>query len=151
MATSVKTRASALYGEDFVRWTEDQAAALRAGDLDALDLENLAEEIESLGENNRRELRSRISVLVMHLLKWRHQADRRTGSWDSTIRTQRSEIEQLLEQSPSLRREIGPALGRMYRTARRNAAAETGLPLADFPETCPFNPDQVLEEEWLPD
>lgn len=151
MATKLKSRASELYEEDFVRWTEDQAAALRDGRLDALDLENLAEEIDSLGGRDRRELGSRMLVLIMHLLKWRHQAGKRSGSWESTIRTQRREIEQILEQSPSLRRRTDGVIASNYPTARRNAAAETGLPLADFPETCPFDPAQVLAEEWLPE
>lgn len=150
MATKLTTRASDLYERDFVRWTEDQAAALRAGRLDALDLENLAEEIESLGGRDRRELKSRIVVLVMHLLKWRHQPDRRTGSWESTIRTQRREIEQILQQSPSLRREVGSGAADGYPTARRNAAAETGLALDIFPEACPFSEEQVLADEWWP-
>ena len=151
MATTLKTRASALYDEDFVRWTEDQAAALRAGHIDALDLENLAEEIESVGRRDRRELKSRLGVLLLHLLKGGHQPDKQTGSWDSTIRTQRSEIEEVLADSPSLRREVEASIGEAYPRARRNAAAETGLPLATFPETCPFGEDQVLADEWLPE
>ena len=151
MATWLKTRASELYDQDFVRWTEDQAAALRAGRLGELDLENLAEEIESLGGRDRRELKSRLAVLLLHLLKWRHQAERRTGSWESTIRTQRSEIEELLSDNPSLRGGLGAVVARAYPIARRNAAAETGLPLDAFPETCPFGADRLLEDEWLPD
>lgn len=151
MATRLKTRASELYDQDFVRWTEDQAAALRAGRLDELDLENLAEEIANLGGRDRRELGSRIVVLAMHLLKWRYQPDGRSGSWDSTIRTQRREIGEILQQSPSLRRRVATALTDGYATARRNAAAETGLPLAAFPETCPFAAERLLEDEWLPD
>jgi len=150
MATKLKRRTGELYEQDFVRWTEDQAAALRAGDLDALDLENLAEEIESLGGNNRRELDSRLEVLLMHLLKWRYQPRKRTGSWESTIRSQRREIAKLLGQSPSLRREVDAMMAGAYPVARRNAAAETGLPLDTLPETCPFA-DRVLEDEWLPD
>ena len=150
MATKLKTRASELYEQDFVLWTEDQAAALRAGRLDALDLENLAEEIASLGGRDRRELDSRLEVLVLHLLKWRYQSDKRTGSWESTIRTQRREIEKLIRQSPSLRREVEPMMLDGYRSARRNAAAETDLGVDTFPEACPFSEDQVLADEWLP-
>jgi hypothetical protein len=150
MAMKLKTRPSELYEQDFVRWTEDQAAALRAGRLDALDLENLAEEIESLGRRDRRELKSRLAVLLMHLLKWREQSDRRTGSWESSIRTQRGEIEEILADSPSLRREVRASIAAAYPRARRNAADETGLPLDSFPETCPFTEDQVLTAEWLP-
>jgi hypothetical protein len=150
MATRIRREAAKLYDADFVRWTEEQAAALRAGRLGALDLENLAEEIESLGKRDRRRLKSRLAVLVMHLLKWAYQIDRRSGSWESTIRTQRGEIRQLLDDSPSLRREVPGFIDERYDMARRNAAAETGLPLAAFPESCPFGIDEILAEEWLP-
>ncbi|HEX6142530.1 MAG TPA: DUF29 domain-containing protein [Geminicoccaceae bacterium] len=150
MATELKTRAGELYEQDFVRWTEDQAAALRAGRLDALDLEHLAEETDSSGGRDRRELDSRLEVLVMHLLKWRYQPRKRTGSWESTIRTQRREIAKLLGQSPSLRREVDAMIADAHATARRNAAAETALPLDTFPEACPFTAERVLEDEWLP-
>ncbi len=112
MATRIKARPGKLYDTDFVLWTREQAAALRAGRLDALDRDNLAEEVESLGRKDRRELESRLTVLVMHLLKWRHQPDQRGGSWDSTIRTQRREIEKLLNDSPSLRAAVAEALGK---------------------------------------
>jgi hypothetical protein len=150
MATKVRREQAKLYDTDFVRWTEEQAAALRRGRFDALDLENLAEEIESLGKTDRRRLKSRLTVLAMHLLKWSYQPERRSGSWESTIRTQRAEIRQLLDDSPNLRREIPAFIGERYETARRNAAAETGLPLATFPTECPFAVDEILAEEWLP-
>lgn len=150
MATKLKTRASELYEEDFVRWTEDQAAALRAARLDALDLGNLAEEIESLGRRDRRELRSRLNALLMHLLKWQHQPEGRSGSWRSTIRTQRGEIEEVLVDSPSLRREVDHIVAAAYPKSRRLAADETGLPLATFSEICPLTTDKVLAEDWYP-
>src|ERR1035438_9493947 len=97
-------RLQALYEQDFALWAEETARLLRAGALDDLDIENLAEEIESMGRKDRRELRSRLKVLLSHLLKWRIQPDHRSGgSWRSTIAIQRSDIEQLLEESPSLR------------------------------------------------
>jgi uncharacterized damage-inducible protein DinB len=80
MATRIKARTGKLYETDFFLWTKEQAAALRAGRLDALDRDNLAEEVESLGRKDRRELESRLTVLVMHLLKWRHQPAERGGS-----------------------------------------------------------------------
>jgi Domain of unknown function DUF29 len=119
--------------------------------LDALDLTNLAEEIESFGKRDRRRLKSRLTVLLMHLLKWGHQPEARSGGWDSTIRTQRADVRQLLEDSPSLRREVPVIIAERYEMARRNAAAETGLPLATFPTDCPFAVDGLLAEEWLPD
>jgi hypothetical protein len=86
----------------------------------------------------------------MHLLKWGCQPRRRRGGWESTIRSQRAEIQELLDDSPSLRQEVPGIVAGRYDLARRNAAAETGLPLATFPEECRFSVDQVLAEEWLP-
>jgi Domain of unknown function DUF29 len=150
MATKVRREASELYDTDFVRWTEEQAMALRKGQFGALDLENLAEEIDSLGRMDHRRLKSHFTVLLRHLLKWRHQADQRSGSLDSTIRTQRAEILQLLVDSPSLRRDAPAYVRERYDMARRNAAAEKALPLATFPADCPFAVDEILTEEWLP-
>jgi Domain of unknown function DUF29 len=151
MATRIRREQAKLYDIDFVCWTEEQAASLRARRLDGLDLENLAEEIESLGKRDRRRLKSRLTVLLTHLLKWRCQPEQRGGSWDSTIRTQRADVRQLLNDSPSLRREVSGIVSERYEMARRNAAAETGLPLATFPTDCPFAVDDLLAEEWLPD
>jgi hypothetical protein len=150
MATKLSREQTKLYDTDFVRWTEEQASALRTGRVDALDLENLAEEIDSLGKRDRRRLKSRLTVLVMHLLKWRCQPKRRSGSWESTIRTQRADVRQLLDDSPTLRREVLSMIAERYEMARRNAAAETGLSLASFPPDCPFAADEILAEEWLP-
>jgi hypothetical protein len=150
MATRIKARTGKRYETDFFLWTKEQAAALRAGRLDALDRDNLAEEVESLGRKDRRELESRLTVLVMHLLKWRYQPAERGGSWDSTIRTQRREIQKLLHDSPSLRPAVAEALDNAYDTARRNASAETRLALDSLPARCPFKLDRILADEWLP-
>ena len=150
MATKIRQGAAQLYDRDFVRWTEEQASAMRDGRLEAMDLDNLAEEIESLGKRDRRRLKSRLTILIVHLLKWRWQPDHRSGSWESTIRTQRDDIQQLLDDSPSLRRDVAAFTRERYVMARRNAAAETGLPLDMFPENCPFAVDEILSEEWLP-
>jgi hypothetical protein len=149
MATRVRSVRSDLYEADVVAWAEAQAEALRAGRLDDLDLANLAEEIQGLADRDRRELRSRLRVLVMHLLKWQHQPDQRSHSWDATIDAQRADLDDLLESSPSLRREVPDALAKVYPRAARSAAKETGLPPATFPETCPFAPDQILGD-WMP-
>jgi hypothetical protein len=115
-----------------------------------LDLENLAEEIESLGKSQRRELVSRYQVLLLHLLKWRHEPRRRSRSWRSTIATQRLEIARSLRQNPSLRARRAEELEDAYVGARTLAAIETGLPLSTFPETCPFTLDQIEDPEFLP-
>jgi len=140
-----------LYDTDFYAWTAAQAAALAAGDVAALDWQNLAEEIGDLGKNNRRELSSRLEFLLMHLLKWRHQPELRDAStWSSTIFTQRREIAKLIEQNPSLHRQVAPLMGDDYPSARRLASMETGLPPEAFDEACPWSPQQVLHEDFWP-
>jgi Domain of unknown function DUF29 len=142
-----------LYDHDFYTWTQAQAAALRARKAEALDWTNLAEEIESLGKSDRRALRSHLEGLVTHLLKWRYQpAGRETGhSWYSTIRAHRNQIEAILEDSPSLQRAVPDLLARRYRSARQDASMETHLPLATFPESCPWTPAQLLAEDFWPE
>ena len=140
-----------LYGMDFAAWIEQQAELLRAGDVAALDLENLAEEIEGLGNNERRELASRIEVLLMHLLKWKIQVDHRSRSWRSTILEQRSRIELVIEDSPSLRRQVPSAIAKRYALARRRAIDDTGLLRDCFPDECPFTAGQVLDPDFLPE
>lgn len=140
------------YDTDFYAWTQQQAAALAAGHVSELDLANLAEEIESLGKSDWRELSSRLETLLMHLLKWRYQPEmRQTGhSWSSTIYTQRREIGKLLRQSPSLRREVPTMIDDGYPAARYLASVETRLPLATFPEACPWSEAQVLDMDFWP-
>ncbi len=139
------------YDDDFFAWTEEQARLLRAGELAEIDTLNLAEEIESVGRSDRREIRSRLMVLLAHLLKWRFQPDERSASWLSTVREQRDQIESILEDSPSLRPVIAEALTRAYKRARTVAAEETGLPETTFPADCPFTPEQIMAEEFLPE
>jgi hypothetical protein len=141
---------SDLYDEDFILWTEQQATLLRrraAGELvnDAeLDWLNLAEEIEAVGGNTRRELRNRLARLLQHLLKWHFQPEQRSRSWRATIRTQREEIEDLLADNPSLRPKLGEFAAAAYRRARAQALDETGL--LDLPEDSPFTVEQALGE-----
>jgi len=148
MATTMKARVG--YEDDLFAWTQEQAALLRAHAHDGLDWENLAEEIESMGRRDRRELKSRIRVILLHLLKWQAQPDLRSAGWRNTLLTQRLEIEDLLQQSPSLRRE-GPALVRdVYASAVKEAVGETGLHAKTFPKTCTYEAADVLDEDYLP-
>jgi hypothetical protein len=140
-----------LYDQDFFEWTETTAALLRQGKWHDVDMEACAEEIESLGNRDKRELGSRLQVLVMHLLKWCYQPSERSGSWRSTINTQRLELTVLLEQSPSLRRLVEMNLTRRYPYAREEALAETGLSEAALPQVCPWTVAQVLDEDFWPE
>jgi hypothetical protein len=138
------------YDEDFVLWSEHQAALIRAGRFELVDWENVAEEIESLGISDRRQLRNRLGVLMMHLLKWQFQPMHRSRSWQSTIRVQRGRVEQLLQESPSLRREVADLARNGYAAAREEAAAETGFAPRTFPRSLPYTAEQILDEGFYP-
>ncbi len=140
-----------LYDRDFYAWTREQAALLREGRLADADLANLAEEIESMGRSERHRLYSRLSVLLTHLAKWRFQPGLRSRSWELTIREQRRRAAMLLRDNPSL----GPALTEIAADAWARAALaaqrETGLDESNFPEVCPWTPEQALDDDFLPD
>jgi hypothetical protein len=140
------------YDTDFYAWTQAQAEALRAKDWAALDLEHLAEEIDSLGKSDRRALVSHLDRLLLHLLKWRYDParDPRRG-WQLSIRHARREIAELLADNRSLHGYPAERLADAYRHARGDAAIDTGLPLATFPEACPWKPTQVLDEDFWPE
>ena len=140
-----------LYDQDFYAWTQTTADLIRAGKWDDLDREALAEEIESLGKSQHRELGSRLDVLVMHLLQWRYQPAEHSGSWRRAIRTQRRELRRLLEQNPSLRPVVASVIAEGYADARLDASDATGLPLTTFPEACSWTPEQVLDAEFWPE
>jgi hypothetical protein len=133
-----------LYEQDFYQWTQEQAGLLKAGALSQLDVENLIEEVESMGKSQKKELLSRLTILLMHLLKWDYQPEFQSRSWKSTIVTQRKEIRNLLEDNPSLRRIIQEKADILYRDAVEIASAETGLSESSFPESCPYSIEQIM-------
>jgi hypothetical protein len=139
------------YEDDLYAWTRDQAALLRARQYDGLDCENLAEEIAAVGGSDRRKLETRLCVVLLHLLLWQAQPALRGASWRKTLRTQRREIRKLLKQSPSLRRHVPALIRDAYGDAVKDAVDETGLLAENFPATCPYTPDAVLDENHLPD
>jgi hypothetical protein len=139
-----------LYDEDFFEWTRRSAELLRAGRFEQADIEHLAEEIEDMGKRDLHELNSRVRVLLGHLLKWQSQPEKRSRSWERTIASQRTELGQLLEDSPSLRVKIQPNLRHIYQRSVQLAVLETGLPKSHFPTECPFTVDQILDPEFLP-
>jgi hypothetical protein len=139
------------YDTDFYAWTQAQAAHLRAKEWPALDVDNLAEEIESLGIADEHAITRHLQRLLLHLLKWRYQPTHRTPSWRRSIRQARDAIADRIERSPTLRDYPVRRLPLAYRRARRDAAEETGLPLATFPETCPWPVAQLLEEDFWPE
>jgi hypothetical protein len=148
---ALKPPVATLYDEDFVRWTEEHARLLRDRRFDEIDVEHLAEEIEDMGRRDAREMRSRLTVLIGHLLKWKWQPDRRSGSWRDTIREQRREIGFLIDDSPSLKARLVRTVESAYHHGVDLAVDDTGLPATTFPSRCPFSLDQVLDAGYLPD
>lgn len=140
----------ASFDEDFALWSSEQAALIRAGRFDRVDLENVAEEIESLGRRDKREIRSRLEVLLSHLLKWEKQPEKRCRSWASSIRDQRGKIHRILRESPSLKSYPATVFAEEYPAAREKASDETTIFLHLFPETCPYTIEQILDTDFLP-
>jgi Domain of unknown function DUF29 len=139
----------AAYETDIVIWANQQAEFIRAGQFDQLDLIHLAEEIEDVGKSERRELYNRLSVLLMHLLKWQFQSNRRSMGWQATITEQRYRLARLLRDTPSLKTEIDKEIKEEWRGAILAACADTGLPESIFPTQCTWSVEQVLGD-WLP-
>jgi len=140
-----------LYDQDFFEWTARNAELLRAGRVDEADLGHIAEEIEDMGRSERRELESRVAVLLSHLLKWQLQPGRRGRSWQATIRVQRTELLRLLAESPSLKPRLRRDLSELYGLAIDRAVGETELPDDVFPPACPFSLDQILAPGFFPE
>ena len=142
---------SPLYDRDFYAWSREQAELLRAGKLAEADIENIAEEIDSMGRTEKRELISRLTALLLHLLKWRCQPGKRGPSWEASIANQRDDIADHLDDNPSLKPLLPQALASAYRKASREAVAGTGLPSATFPEACPWTVEQALDGGFWPE
>ena len=141
----------ATYDADFYLWTQQQAALLRKGSLTELDAAHLLDEIEDMGANSRRAMESYLRNVILHLLKWRYQPERRGTSWRLSIRDGRHQLAKRVKDSPSLRQKIPDMAVDEYPLAREYAAAETGLPVATFPDACPFSVEQVLDADYWPD
>ena len=131
------------YERDFYSWLMEQARHLREGRFDALDRDNLAEEIEALGREQFNKLVSALRVLMLHMLKWDHQPAMRSRSWVLSIEEQRLEIADVLADNPGLKPRIAEAVARAYRRARIEAAKETDLDEGVFPTTCPYSFDDI--------
>jgi Domain of unknown function DUF29 len=139
-----------LYDSDYFLWSAHQAALMRQGKLNLLDIENLAEEIESLGKSDRRALMSQVNRLLVHLLKWQFQAELRSASWENSIEMARDAMRRIVEDSPSLKDAIEDRLNNEYKLARRKAARETKLPETNFPSNCAYSLKQILDDDFLP-
>lgn len=141
---------SGLYEQDFYAWANEQAALLRSGQLNLADIDHIAEEIESMGKTEKRELMSRLKVLLMHLLKWRYQPGLRGNSWRLTIKEQRREVAHHLKDNPSLKARLSETMADAYEIAVIEAERETGLPEETFPTTCPWSFAEITDETFWP-
>jgi hypothetical protein len=142
---------AALYDQDFLEWTQQQAEYLRKGYWARLDVENLVEELEALGRSEQRELGSYLQVLLMHMLKCQYQPERRTKSWDNTLSNCRDKIQDCLEDTPSLQRFLKEPewVEKHYRRACRDAAKEMNKSVEIFPTKCPYTLEQILNSDFL--
>lgn len=140
-----------LYTVDFYAWTREQARLLRERRWDDLDLSNLIDEVESVGSSEKREIRNRLVKLLSHLLKWKFQPGFRGSSWRRTIRDQRIQIAEIIEESPSLREYPASVLEGAYLSATLEAAEETRMAIGVFPRECPFTLEQALDPEFFPE
>ena len=140
---------SATHDNDFYAWTQEQAHLLKTGQLHQIDWQNIAEEIEDMGRSEKRQLESRLEVLIMHLLKWQFQPSLRSRSWQLTIKEQRLRLEKLLQENPSLQSNLSEVIEKVYPLAALSAERETGLSL--FPETCLYNSTEILSSEFFPE
>ena len=139
------------YDQDFYAWAMQNAELIRQGRFAEIDAEHVAEELESMGKSQKRALGSRLTVLLAHLLKWRYQPGARGSSWRNTITIQRLELQELVEENPSLQPTLPIVLPVAYRKARLLAASETQLDLSAFPDACPFTLEQVFADDFWPE
>jgi hypothetical protein len=142
------TPVRANYEHDFYSWLMEQARFVREGRFDALDRDNLAEEIESLGREQFNKLVSALRVLMLHMLKWDHQPKRGSRSWVLSIKAQRGDLDDVLDDNPGLRPRIAEAIERAYHKAHIEAAQETGLDEDAFPATCPYSFEDITSRSF---
>lgn len=145
-----KVQVSALYHQDFCLWAEQTAQLLQSGRYSEIDLDNLIDEVEDMSRSEKRTLLSNARVVLMHLLKYQYQPEKRSNSWLSSIREHRTRLQDAFKDSPSLRSYFQESFDECYQNARKQAADETALPLHVFPQESPFTPDECLNEDFLP-
>jgi hypothetical protein len=145
-------REFARYDRDLYSWAVEQAALLRAGRLAEADVLNIADEIDDVGNEQYAKLESALRVILLHLLKWDHQPERRSRSWVASIRVQRHHVARVLRKNPGLRARTDEAVTEAYETARIEATAQTMLEEDAFPYECPYSWEELLERpiDWPP-
>jgi hypothetical protein len=139
------------YDLDFYSWTIRNAELIRRGEFDLIDAEHVAEEIEDMGKAVKRALESRFEKILLHLLKWQFQPQRRGSSWETSLAVHRRAVAKLLRENPSLKPTIPAEIEDAYPTARLLAGEETGLGVIAFPPACPYSAEQVVNPEFFPE
>ena len=147
-APASAAEARATHQGDLHAWAREQAALLRAGRIAEADVLNIAEELDDIVVQQYDKLESALRVLLMHMAKWDHQPERRSRSWEATIRTQRKAVLRLLRKNPSLKASLEEALAEAWEDARSDASGETDLPLRSFPEACPYDWAAIMERPF---
>ena len=142
---------NSLYESDFYAWANQQAALLRAGRLAEAEIENIAEEIESMGRSEKREFVSRLTILLQHLLKWQFQPGRWSVSRRLSIENTRLQLEDHLKDNPSLKSQLDEVMRSAYRRALNEAVAETGFARSTFPADCPYTYEQAMHTDFWPE
>jgi hypothetical protein len=133
------------YDNDFYGWILSQANLLKHEEYKKVDWHNVIEEIEALGRSEKRTLKSYLRVLLMHMLKWEYQPEKRTTSWSISIKNSRDDAKETLQENPSLKSKVDELLESAYKSARRDAAIETDLPEKTFPKKCPWTLKEILK------
>lgn len=140
-----------VYDQDFYLWIQETVQALRSDNINQVDLEQVIEELEDIGNSQKDALESNLIRLLQHLLKWKYQKQKRTNSWKVSITEPSLRLNKAFKKSPSLRRYFEEVFGECYSDARLIASRETGLELEVFPQDCPFDPNDVLNPQYLPE
>lgn len=151
MTAELNTQSQSLYETDYLQWIEATIAQMKQHNYGAIDWDNLIEEIEDMGRSERRSLESNLTVILLHLLKWQFQPERRSNSWQASIAEHRRRIRKAFKDSPSLKPYLEEVLAECYGDAIELASIETGLPASTFPRSCPYTSAQVLEIGFLPE
>lgn len=139
-----------LYETDYLQWIETTVEDLRQGHYDRIDWNNLIDEIEDMARSQRRSLKSNWIVVLLHLLKWQYQPEKRSSSWESSLLEHRDCLRDDLRDSPSLKPYLETILAESYTRAVKQAKAETGLPLETFPIACPYEVSAILDDDFSP-
>ena len=153
MNTSIFTKkvGDSIYEKDYYLWLKTTVEQLKQGNFSAVEINYLIEEIESMGRKEKSALSSNLQVLLMHLLKYKYQPEKRSNSWRFTIFEHRDRLIELFEESPSLKPYFEEVMNKCYEKARKKAAIETGMDIGLFPTDLPFTLEEILDTEYLPD